>query len=202
MNHAIQTRLFEFEKELTVGQYLLAINPPTRISREVTAMKKPLMKSLGKGFALSSKPHLTLAGFPLSKKREGLLVRLLGEVSLELNALHISLNGYGSFPNSGTIYINPEPNEGLMSLYRHVAKSLRMAMRIPAKYLPKSYEPHITVVKNLNHLMDAYQALWKMYEHHEYKGQFTIDHLVLLRYHDDGSGRTEVVSEFKLGLPK
>lgn len=199
MNTAIQTSLFDLETEVSTGQYLLAINPPAKASREVTAMKKPLIKSLGKGYGLSSKPHLTLLGFPLAKKREELLVRLLSDLSFEMRPLPISLKGFGTFPNSGTIYINPVPNEGLMSLYRHMAKSLRMVMRVPAKYVPKSYEPHIAVVKNLNTIVDAYRALWKVYEHHNYEAQFVADRLVLLRYHDDGSGKTDLVSEFKLG---
>jgi len=179
--------------------YLLTINPSWEVSKYVSGLKKSHQAFLGAGFGLASKPHITVAGFPLYAGQLGLFSRRLEAICRKWNEIKIDVNGFRTFDNSSTICLNVLPNDSLYALYLNIAHFMRNELRAEASHWPRSYTPHITVVRNLDRLDESvYQQLWTAYEEKDYTGDFIADKLVLLKYKANGVG-TDLCREFKLG---
>jgi len=198
----VQQSLFQSSESSYLPEaYVLVVNPSTSVSRHVTRFKKHLMPMLGYNFGLPSKPHITIAGFPLGKEQVGRFSKRMEEICGDCTPFQLSLNGFGTFPGNGTIYVDVVSERSLSILYQKTAQMLRTAMHIPAEFAPKTFTPHITIVRNLDRLQDGnviYQKLWADYEDAEYEASFQVDELVLLRYRSDGR-TTELVRTFPLG---
>lgn len=183
------------------GFYLLVANPSPAVSRQISTFKNNLIPMLGRSFGLPSKPHITIAGFPLGTEQVGRFERRLAEICSSCTPFSVALNGFGTFSNSGTIYVQVAPEKQLSALYRNIAQMLRSALQVPAEVVPKNYHPHITVVRNLNRLDNdqvVYRKLWSAHEEAPFEAAFEVDKLILLRYQDDGKS-TQRVREFSLG---
>lgn len=181
--------------------YVLAVNPSASASRQVTKFKKHLIPMLGQNFGLPSKPHITIAGFPLGNEQVARFSKRLEEICNACTPFQLVLNGFGTFPDNGTIYVDVTPERQLSILYRNIAQMLRSAMHIPAEFAPKTFTPHVTIVRNLDQLQDGnviYRKLWSGYEDAEYEASFQVNELVLLRYRSNGRV-TELAQTFPLG---
>ena len=198
----VQQSLFHPSEDSYLPEgYVLVVNPSTSVSRHVTKFKKHLIPMLGRNFGLPSKPHITIAGFPLGNEQMNRFSKRLEEICNACTPFQVDLNGFDTFPDSGTIYVDVVPERQLSALYRSIAQMLRTAMHIPAEFAPKTFNPHVTIVRNLDRLQDGnviYRKLWSGYEDAEYEASFQVAELVLLRYGGDGRA-TELVRTFPLG---
>lgn len=194
MSTGIQTDLFGTQVEVA-RHYLLAINPPKNISDYVNNEKKELIGQLGEWrYGLTSKPHITLASFAYLSSREDTLIMKLGELANEAKPFSVEMNGFGTFPSNGTIYLSVE-RQNLNFFYRRLCEVLyRMPMTLSMQF-SKSYTPHITIIRNLNENQEAYHQFWNDYQSRTYTGVFNFNGFVLLRYRQDEI-KTDVVKEF------
>src|SRR6185295_5486791 len=62
-------------------EYLLVINPPPHINREVMLLKKTFHKQFDHYQAVASKPHFTLGNFLTCEANEGEIIRQIAAVA-------------------------------------------------------------------------------------------------------------------------
>lgn len=87
----------------------------------------------------------------------------------------ITLNGFGSFakPENPVIYVKPEDNERLRMLHQKVKDIFN--------FTNYSFNPHMTIgYRDLT--WENYLKAWDVYKDKEYKTNFLVDKIILLRH--------------------
>ena len=89
------------------------------------------------------KAHLTLVF--LGEVAEERLPSIEQELTgLNMTTLHLRINGLGSFPRSGILFVEVDPAPALLSLQKQVAEGMARCGFAPE---PRPYRPHITLAR-------------------------------------------------------
>ena len=169
--------------------YFIAVYPPQEIIDEIKAFKTDLALHYGNSKALNNDAHITLfPPFSRDLELESDIHTAFQKIDTHIPPFEIMLNGFGSFPNpkNPVLYVKPELNENLNVLHQNVIRQFSFN-----KY---SFSPHMTVgYRDLT--FENYQKAWEIYQDKEYKTNFLVDKILLLR-HD---GKWIPVAEKHLG---
>ncbi|PIF47734.1 2'-5' RNA ligase [Chryseobacterium sp. 52] len=156
--------------------YFIAIYPPQEIIDEVKVFKKDLALNYDNSKALKNDAHITL--FPPFSRELALesdIHTAFQKIDTSLNPFEIVLNGFGSFPTpkNPVLFVKPETCDDLTILQQKVKQHFNFK-----KY---SFNPHMTVgYRNLNY--ENYLKAWEVYKGKEYKTNFLVDKIILLRH--------------------
>ncbi len=158
--------------------YFIAIYPPQEIIDEIKIFKQDLALNYGNSKALKNDAHITL--FPPFNRELDLEKDIhiaFDKIDTAMSPFEITLNGFGSFSNPKTpvLFVKPEENNHLDELYLRVQQQFN--------FIKYSFHPHVTVgYRNLS--FENYLKAWEVYKDKEYKTNFLVDKITLLR-HDD-----------------
>lgn len=157
--------------------YFIAIYPPQQIINEVKVFKHDFVMNYNNSKALKNDAHITLFP-PLSRDfelEEDILAAFQKINTQSISPFEITLNGFGSFPNSKNpvIFVQPEPNQNLIDLHSKVKEKFN--------FINHTFNPHMTVgYRDLS--FENYIKAWEIYKDKEYKTNFLVDKILLLRY--------------------
>lgn len=158
--------------------YFIAIYPPQQIIDDVKIFKQDLALHYNNSKALKNDAHITLfPPFYSEIELENDVHTAFQEIDTKLLPFEITLNGFGSFPNpkNPVLFVKPETNDNLIELYNRVKQRFNFT-----KY---SFNPHITVgYRDLS--FENYIKAFGVYKNKEYKTNFLVDKIILLR-HDE-----------------
>lgn len=156
--------------------YFIAIYPPKSIIDEIRIFKEHLAFRFNNSKALKNDAHITLLSpFSREVELESDIHAAFQKINTRLSPFTINLNGFGSFPNpkNPVLFIKPEENKNLVQLFLNVKEKFSFAR--------SSFNPHLTVgYRDLTY--ENFLKAWKIYQCMEYKAQFTVDRILLLRY--------------------
>lgn len=156
--------------------YFIAVYPPQEIIDEIRIFKKDLALHYDNSKALNNDAHITLfPPFSREAELENDIHTAFQKIDTDLFPFEITLNGFGSFPNTKNpvLYVKPEASEHLKILHQNVIRQFTFNKR--------SFTPHMTVgYRNLTY--DNYLKAWKVYQKKEYKTRFLVDRILLLRH--------------------
>lgn len=169
-------------------KYFIAIYPPQEIIDEVKVFKEDLALNFNNSKALKNDAHLTLIPpFDREATSEYDIYKAFQKIETDIIPFEVTLNGFGSFanPKNPVIYINPENNQHLKTLYLKVKEQFN--------FQNHPFNPHVTVgYRDL--VWENYLKALEIYQHKEFKTKFTVDKISLLR-HD---GKWVTIDEKKL----
>ncbi|MDR6159761.1 2'-5' RNA ligase [Chryseobacterium sp. SLBN-27] len=156
--------------------YFIAIYPPQEIIDEVKIFKRDLALNYENSKALKNEAHVTLfPPFSREVEMEKDIHEAFQKINTNILPFEMNLNGFGSFanPKNPVIYIKPEINDQLMSLYQRVREQFN--------FINYSFNPHMTVgYRDLTY--ENYLKAWEVYRNKEYKTKFLVDKILLLRH--------------------
>ncbi len=160
---------------MTKKLYFIAIYPPQQIIDEIKKFKLDLALDYGNSKALKNEAHITLLP-PFSREihLENHIHEAFQRIDTSIQPFEIELNGFGSFanPKNPVIYIKPEENEQLKILYQKLKERFN--------FINYSFNPHMTVgYRDLT--WENYLKAWEIYKDREYKTNFLVDKILLLR---------------------
>lgn len=156
--------------------YFIAIYPPQEIIEEVKVFKKDLALNYGNSKALKNDAHITLFP-PFSRELdlESDIHEAFQKIDTNISPFELTLNGFGSFgnPKNPVLFVQPENNDQLKDLYLRVRERFN--------FISYSFNPHMTVgYRDLTY--DNYLKAWEVYQEKEYKTNFLVDKILLLRH--------------------
>lgn len=156
--------------------YFIAIYPPHEIIEEVKVFKKDLALNYENSKALKNDVHLTLfPPFSRELELESDIHAAFQKIDTNLPPFEITLNGFGSFPNpkNPVLFVRPEANENLNLLQQRVRQYFN--------FIKYSFTPHMTIgYRDL--IYEKYLKAWAVYKDKEYKTNFLVDKITLLRH--------------------
>lgn len=177
-----------------VAEYLLLIEPRRDLSDAIISIKQDFYDQYKAPEALKGKPHLTLVNYKQYTSFESRIVQKLHATAMQLSAIAVDLQGYGSFP-SHTIFINVVSRSGIQNLVKIVRTHLQGLMKLDKDNKPHFImEPHITIARRLKPWQ--YEQGWLKYSHESFSGRFIANHMILLK-RDTPDQKYELVSRFE-----
>lgn len=158
--------------------YFIAIYPPQQIIDEVKIFKQDLASNYDNSKALKNDAHITLFP-PFSRELhlENDIHTAFQKIDTNISPFEIEVNGFGSFsnPTNPVLFVKPENNDHLTDLYHRVQQQFN--------FIKYNFSPHITVgFRDLS--FENYLKAWEVYKDKEYKTNFLVDKITLLR-HDE-----------------
>lgn len=171
-------------------EYLLAINPPRHIQREVMELKNQFQIRFKHPHSGKSLPHITLADFILSDLEEETLLYKIDQVAGFQSSFNLKLEGF-SHEKKHSIFIGIQEPAPLIRLMR----SLQANLGLPPSRSFFSWKPHLIIAKGLAE--EKFYKAMAGFSQRKYSESFLADHLVLMK-RDGRFGRFEHVRTFQL----
>lgn len=159
-------------------EYLIVVNPPSPIRKEIVAEKKYFAQQYKFPRAEKLKPHLELARFYLDEKKEELLLSQLEELSAHQPTFEVTLNNYGFFPEH-SLYINVKNPHAIIDFVKVLKRKLELAPSASV-FL---FQPLILIAEQLTH--EVFLDVQKDYEKRKFKQSFILQKVSLLRRQDE-----------------
>lgn len=173
-------------------EYLLVINPPPHINREVMLLKKTFHSQFDHYQAVASKPHLTLGNFLTCEANEGEIIRQIATVTTRHASFRISLENFDVF-GSHTIFIkvlNPD-------LIAELAGDLKKQLKLPPKSSRFIMNPHLTIARSLD--KEKFTRASSLFFSLQYAATFVAGSITLLKREvKQKFSKFEVLKEFRL----
>jgi 2'-5' RNA ligase len=183
--------------EKKLGQYFIAIVPPSPVYDEALEQKQYFKDHYQSKASLNSPPHITLhMPFKWREDKEKELGDRLADFAGHFYPLEIALDNFSSFPPR-VIFINVAKSPALETLYLELKRFCKRELNLfNADYKEQPFHPHLTLAfRDLK--KPNYQRAWTEFEQKKYKAEFTVRNICLLK-HD---GRTwQVFREFELQM--
>ena len=178
-----------------LNQYFIAIVPPSPVYDDALEQKQYFKDQYQSRASLNSPPHITLhMPFKWREDKENELVEKLELFTSNVPALTIFLNNFSSFPPR-VIFINVEKTGPLEEFYLALKRFCKRELNLfNADYKEQPFHPHLTLAfRDLK--KPNYQRAWSEFEQKEYKADFIVDKVALLKH----NGKIwEVFREFRL----
>jgi DNA polymerase-4 len=159
-------------------EYLIVVNPPSSIRKEIVAEKKYFAQQYKFPRAEKLKPHLELARFYLDEKMEELLITQLDELSAHQPTFEVTLNNYGFFPEH-SLYIDVKNPHAIIDFVKVLKRKLELAPSASV-FL---FQPLVLIAEQLTH--EVFLEVQKDYEKRKFKQSFILQKISLLRRQDE-----------------
>jgi 2'-5' RNA ligase len=195
---AYQPPLFFPTQDTVSGyEYLVVLNPDSRISTDVRAFKNKVWEMIGDYPSRYSHPHITLYNFLGFKHKEDFIIDAVGTACAKVNVQPIQIDSFSCFIPSGTIYLVPQPKEYFSDLLKRLYPNLFNCKGINRhSSIYGSTEPHITIARALKR--EDFDLVWPYFKDMAYRSSFTANSLVLLRKELTRNAQFQQVATFPL----
>ena len=161
-------------KDAESKEYVLVLNPPQRIKKEVNAIKDYLQKQHELTEGKKSQTDVTLIHFRLNPKQEEKLVSDIEEISAMQSPVEVKLKNFSHF-GTQTIYLDIVHAAAITDLI----KSLHAKLNLHRSQAFFAYKPHITVAEGL--LSEKFKKVFAALEHREFSTSFIADGMMLMK---------------------
>lgn len=152
--------------------YLIVLTPSDSVCKRIKRFKSDGGSIIGNYEARHSKAHITIQQWPRKKQAwiDALLPKLEREL-LSLPALTTSVTGFDFFHHeeNPTIYASLEQSPATAIWYKHLKRF----------FSGGSFIPHITIARGIP--TAAFKKLWPYFSKQEWKEEFKVDKLTILR---------------------
>lgn len=176
MNKTVQLPLFE--NDAMINDILVLISLPDEVSEYVSMLKKEIFTDFGDFESRTSKAHITVNNFLIAEKRMPPVFNEIRKSLSELNSFTLKLNGFSTFQNSQTLFINVEQSEGFNNLIVEF-EELRKRV-IKTKRFKHSKTPHVTIAKKVR--LNTFKELKRKYIPLHFNHEFEVGSLTVLKY--------------------
>jgi 2'-5' RNA ligase len=188
---------FPTQDTVSSYEYIVVINPDSNTSADIRLFKNKVWEMIGDYPSRYSQPHITIHNFLGFRQKEAYIVDALQKACEKIKASPIYLDGFSSFPESGTIYLVPKPKIYFSDLLRSLYPKLFDCNGINRQSsIYSSTEPHITIARGLK--KEEFDLVWPYFEDRVYQGSFVADSLILLRKELSRKATFELVGTFYL----
>lgn len=167
-----------FRNEEVLCEFLILISLPSRISRQVSRMKKEFAKEFGPYHSQHSVPHLTVCSFLVLDSRSDDALALFRQRIEPLPPFKMQTNGFGFFEEGRVVHVQLEPSEHFDFISSELNRS-RQELRIRKNYT-SSNTPHITIARDLDR--PVFEAAKDRFATLSYSEWFEVHELTVLEY--------------------
>lgn len=160
-----------------IKYYNLRIVPPKAVFDDVGMIKKQFEFAYGKQPLSRSRPHITIASFRMNAKHQDHLIAVFDQLA-QKKTFKLTIDGFGIFEPSNTLYLNVLENENLKAIRDEVRSLHRTHLKRRLRSFLISDHPHIIISKTTGS-----QMLHKSLQYFKEKGftrEFEVDHLTLV----------------------
>jgi len=166
----------------TLGQYFIALIPPSPIYEEGTALKQYLKEKYNTKAALNSPPHLTLhMPFKWKEENEQSLLIKLQSFRSGVKPFTLQLLNFNAFPPR-VIFIDVVHNEQLIIFQNELVKHCKRELNFfNADYKNRPYHPHLTLAfRDLK--KQNFKEAWSEFSTRTFSKEFIIEKFYLLKH--------------------
>jgi 2'-5' RNA ligase len=164
--------------KLGLYEYLLVAHPDASVNNKIIDEKQNFYNNYKHKTAVSTKPHITVAGFLAKEAMEETIMRYVQRICAQQQSFDVMLNNYSGYPPH-TIYVrvqNPQPFRQLATQLKAVSNYIDSCSCPPANLITN---PHITIARNLNE--NVYLKALMEFGQKTFHAIFTVNELMLLR---------------------
>ena len=174
--------------------FSLLLIPDPHFSKQLASLKHQLTELIGRDYPSSRAPaHLSICSFRLKSGTGTELCAFIDILSLKAPALNLSCQGFASFSQTRTLYLNLAAPEIFTAFQKEFKHTLKEAFPPLKRNMSLASQPHITIGRNLKvlELEAALQHFQNDFNDLEFKGQ-------VLRLLINRMGRMEMYKEWNL----
>jgi 2'-5' RNA ligase len=184
-----------FLEDVKVSEVLILIEPPKEITEYVTLLKKEIREEFGEFKSSGSKAHILVNDFLIMEERLDPTLSVIEKHLSKFNSFRLQLNGFSSFGNSNTVFINIEASDA----FNHLIDEFEILRQevIKTKKFSHTKSPHITIASKLN--KQAFKELRRRFEPLHFNHEFEVDKLAVLRF-DKEQNKYEHLRDIKLSV--
>jgi len=169
--------VFSLTPAIHCCDYLLIIEPPRSVQKQIHAFKEYFRKSYRYPNAIVSKAHITVLKFRQYETFEKQLIRHFKRLATYITPFDIVLHGFGSFVH--TLYVDVRTTGDFIDVLSQHRNELRPFLKsegFPPHFVSKF---HMTIARNLTPLQ--HDIIWPSWNRTKYYDRFLADHMVLLK---------------------
>lgn len=170
--------------------YFIAVEPHNELIDKIRVIQKDFADRFSSSKSYTNFPHITIIPpFSLHDEEETALISKFKDISLTTKPFTVHLNGFGSFSNSKNpaIFIKPENESGLTTLFNEINSAMKSF-----DYRVSKFCPHLTVAyRDLS--PEAYRTAWQEYQKKHFRDRFVVSAVNL--YKHDGKKWNEIASK-------
>lgn len=166
----------DYEKGLR--EYLVILNIPEYIIKDVQKFKSEFRNTFGYARYLESKAHISLCYFEIVSTPEQSIQKELQNYFKDWRAFKVTISGFNHFAGSRTLFLSPSGKE-IIKLQNHLRTVLRQRIKIGKKYTQAIRKPHITIASNIS--SDTFAKGLIYYSDKHYNQNFIANGITILR---------------------
>ncbi len=178
------------EEEVKVNEYILILDLPQSIKREVEALRQQLEKEHGAVQPPGPGPHITLLHFLLPETEEENITERITQVTTYCEPFEVILKNFRTVKDQ-SIYI-----EVICPSIAGLMRAFRLATALPPSRTFFAWKPRLTVVRRLNE--HTFTKVKNSLRRKTFDDSFISGSLTLLK-HEAAFSSYEVVAEFGMG---
>ena len=167
-----------FSEDLKLSEVLIVIEPPREIADYIALLKKEIYDEFGDFTSRFSKAHITVNDFLVMDDRMNPVLNAIEKHISEFRSFSIRLNGFSTFDNGNTLFVNVESSESYNDLLNEFEILRNEVVKAKKKNFYSSAKPHITIANQLQN--SAFQELKKRFQPIHFNHEFMVEKLVVL----------------------
>jgi 2'-5' RNA ligase len=173
-------------------EYLLIIQPPPHVYREIEQLKKLFHRQFDHYQAVVSKPHIALCDFAESEAKEPELVKQIAAVAARHPSFSLVLENFDQLPQH-TIYISIVNPDAVIEVVHDLKGQVKLLSK-EAKFIMK---PHMTIARGLSR--EKFSRASAEFCERQYRTSFIAASMLLIKKEaGERFAKYETVKEFKL----
>ena len=164
-----------------MNMYYIAVVLPTHLDAEIIKYKYYMLEKYEAKVGLKSPAHITIVPpFWLHPEKEEALRWDLDQLAGGVAAFPLSTNNFAAF-KPRTIYIDVAHSEPLHGLKKQADRFFTERTQYGIQIENRPFHPHITIATRDLH-KGAFAEAWPYFQNKEYKKEWTVEGLSLLRH--------------------
>ncbi|MAL16391.1 MAG: hypothetical protein CL670_10560 [Balneola sp.] len=184
-----------FREDVKISEVLIVIEPPKEIVEYIALLKKEISEEFGDFTSRYSTAHVTVNDFLVADERMKPVLSAIEKHISEFKAFSIRLNGFSSFENGNTIFVNVEVPDSYNSLIDEFEILRQEVVKTKKKNFYNSRTPHITIANQLAN--SSFKELKKRFSPIHFNHEFSVEKLVILK-RDKNLGKFEHIGDINL----
>lgn len=162
-------------------RFFVALIPPEPVFSEIEEFKHYIFKKYGCRASLRSPAHITIyRPFVWKTEKREDLIHLFSEFCF--HPFECRLTGFGFFPKNKVVFVEPEKNRPLQTLYENYTdfSSAHLNLMVEKQH-ERPFYPHITIAfRDVNKII--FDEIVKEFSNKTYERKFVADGLYLLEW--------------------
>jgi DNA polymerase IV len=179
------------EEEIRVNEYILMLDLPQAVKREVNSMRNELQERCSIVQPPGPGPHITLIHFLLPETEEENILQRIAQVVQCCDPFEVQLKNFRAVKNE-SIYI-----EAQSTVFSGLVRALRTTLGLSPSRTFYSWKPKLTVVRRLNE--HTFSKAKETLKARPYETSFIAGSISLIK-HEAAYSQFEVVGEFGMNI--